>query len=264
MPSSRRPRGESIPPRLTPAQAIPLIRRQIERLDEIVSLPHDNPKRRAWESTTETVLNDVFGQPDGAMHDKTARVIHASGGPLYMDMSEREQQIYHVKQQENRRALLEAYIEDLETLTAPTPPDAPSTYRWHSEIERASAAAYRGGLYREAVMNACIRVINEVKRVSRTGDSLDGDRLMNRAFSCERQIPIIQFNPLATQADHDEQMGLLYLYKGLVGLRNSKAHSIVPLDDPVRAYEYLAFTSLLLRLLEVATVNSPNSPPTSP
>ncbi len=44
----------------------------------------------------------------------------------------------------------------------------------------------------------------------------------------------------------------MYLFKGIVGIRNRKAHENVILDDPMRAIEYLALGSLLLRLLELS------------
>jgi len=66
---------------------------------------------------------------------------------------------------------------------------------------------------------------------------------------------VIQFNSLQTDAERDEQKGLMFLYKGIVGLRNSKAHSNRLFNDPSRAHEYLALASLLMRLLEIATVN---------
>jgi uncharacterized protein (TIGR02391 family) len=78
---------------------------------------------------------------------------------------------------------------------------------------------------------------------------------MNRAFGCENQTPVIQFNSLQSQEERDEQKGLMFLYKGIVGLRNSKAHSNRVFNDPGRAHEYLALASLLMRLLEIATGN---------
>jgi len=47
----------------------------------------------------------------------------------------------------------------------------------------------------------------------------------------------------------------MFLYKGIVGLRNSKAHSNRLFDDPARAHDYLALASVLMRLLEIATVS---------
>jgi uncharacterized protein (TIGR02391 family) len=95
--------------------------------------------------------------------------------------------------------------------------------------------------------------MDEVKVVSGLSD--DGDSLMNKAFGADKQMPAIQFNSLSTETERDEQRGIMYLFKGIVGLRNSKAHSNRLFNDPSRAHEYLALTGLLLRLLEIAQVN---------
>src|SRR5207302_3811978 len=68
-----------------------------------------------------------------------------------------------------------------------------------------------------------IRVINETK--AKTGLLLDGEPLMGRAFGSERNPPVIRVNSLSTDEEKDEQKGFAFLFKGLVGLRNSKAHS---------------------------------------
>ena len=48
----------------------------------------------------------------------------------------------------------------------------------------------------------------------------------------------------------DEQEAMMNLFKGIVGIRNKKAHTNVILDNPVRATEYLSLASLLMRLLD--------------
>jgi len=141
----------------------------------------------------------------------------------------------------------------LQDLAPPSAATAPDQYVFHSEIERVSGGLYRDGHYKQAALEAYIRVIEEVKRVS--GIAEDGDSLMNKAFGIDKQTPVIQFNSLTTQAELDEQRGIMYLFKGIVGLRNFKAHSNTLFDDPSRAHEYLALTSLLIRLLEIAQVN---------
>jgi uncharacterized protein (TIGR02391 family) len=128
-------------------------------------------------------------------------------------------------------------------------------YSLHPEVERVSGALYRDGHYKQAALEAYIRVITEVK--SRSGLLLDGDPLVNQAFGCDNRRPVLQFNDLSTDAARDEQKGLLFLYKGVVGLRNTKAHSNVVFDSPERGFEYLALASLLLRLLETASRNAP-------
>ncbi len=132
-------------------------------------------------------------------------------------------------------------------------------YALHPEIEHVSGALYRDGHYKQAVLEAYIRVIAEVKK--RSGLLLDGDPLVNQAFGCDNRRPVLQFNDLQTEAARDEQKGLLFLYKGVVGLRNTKAHSNQVFDSPERRFEYLALASLLLRLLETASRNAPSEPP---
>lgn len=128
-------------------------------------------------------------------------------------------------------------------------------YSLHPEIECVSGALYRDGHYKQAALEAYICVIAEVK--NRSGLLLDGDPLMNQAFGCENRRPVLQFNDLSTEAARDEQKGLLFLYKGVVGLRNTKAHSNAAFDSPERGFEYLALASLLLRLLETTSRDSP-------
>ena len=57
-------------------------------------------------------------------------------------------------------------------------------------------------------------------------------------------------NNLNSKEERDEQKGFMFLYKGIVGIRNRKAHDNVILDDRQRAIEYLYLASLLIRLLE--------------
>ena len=121
----------------------------------------------------------------------------------------------------------------------------------HDAISAVSESLYRDGHYKNAALEAYIRVMNEVKE--RSGISLDGDKLMNQVFGCSGDhMPILRFNDLATEAERDEQQGIMYLFKGIVGLRNTKAHSNRLFTDPDRGYGYLALASLLLRLLEIA------------
>ncbi len=60
-----------------------------------------------------------------------------------------------------------------------------SDYDFHPEIKRVSEAFFRDGQFKSAVLEAFIRVIEEVK--IRPGLDLDGDSLMNQAFSFDFQ-----------------------------------------------------------------------------
>jgi hypothetical protein len=54
------------------------------------------------------------------------------------------------------------------------------------------------------------------------------------------------------EADNDEQKGFMMMFSGAVaGLRNPRAHRLIQ-DDPEQALEFIAFVSLLAKLLEGA------------
>jgi uncharacterized protein (TIGR02391 family) len=244
----------TVPATLSSSQAISLLRRQFERADGVIEARFDDPKASVWLNSTENILNQSFGQPNGEWHLNTKTFMHASSGvPLHMNMSGGELQRDHSLRTQTRKALLQGFIEQLEDLAPPSARTAPDHYVFHSEISRVSGELYRNGHYKSAALEAFIRVIDEVKVVSRIPD--DGDSLMNRAFACDRQTPAVQFNSLANDSDRDEQRGIYFLFKGVVGLRNSEAHDNRLFDDPLRAHEYLALASLLIRLLEIAQVN---------
>jgi uncharacterized protein (TIGR02391 family) len=249
----KRPQKESIPPTLTPAQAIPLLQRQRDRADAIAQARFDDPQDDVWLNSTENILNQAFGKPEGERHQNTRAFIFASGLPESLYMSDGEVQQSHQARTMRRKALLEGFIEQLLDLAPPSALTAQDQYRFHSEIERVSGELYRSGHYKQAALEAYIRVIDEVKAVSKIPD--DGDSLMNKAFACDKQTPVIQFNDLQNDAERDEQRGFLFLFKGVVSLRNSKAHSNALFNDPLRGHDYLALASLLMRVLEIAKVN---------
>ena len=64
--------------------------------------------------------------------------------------------------------------------------------------------------------------------------------------------PILRFNNLLDQSDQDEQRGFMMMFSGAVaGLRNPRAHKLIK-DDPERALEFIAYVSLLAKLLDGA------------
>lgn len=145
-------------------------------------------------------------------------------------------------------------------LTAPNPSPLKPTgnYDYHPEIKRVSDKLLSEGNFRQAVLDAFIHVIAMVKE--RTKLPHEGDDLMNRAFSPDNRIPPVRFNDFRTEADKSEQRGIWNLFKGVVGLRNFKAHIVSVFDDPQRAHEYLALASLLMRWLDMANFGTATQP----
>ena len=150
---------------MSPQQAIPLLRRQIERLDGLMKLSFTDPAVSAWESATTNILNAVYGLPNGEPHPNTAEIMYTqSGEPIFVGMSDAAVQKDYELIQRKRKALLESYIEQLQDLAPPSAATAPHQYVFHHDIERVSGQLYRDGHYKQAALEAYIRVINEVKR----------------------------------------------------------------------------------------------------
>jgi uncharacterized protein (TIGR02391 family) len=119
----------------------------------------------------------------------------------------------------------------------------------HPDIARAASKLYQDRHYANAV-EAAVKALNNLVRL-RSGLEVDGVTLMERAFSTKN--PILKFNDLSTESDRDEQRGFMMMFSGAVaGLRNPRAHGFIH-DDPERALEFIAYVSLLAKLLDEAT-----------
>lgn len=116
----------------------------------------------------------------------------------------------------------------------------------HQEIARASSKLYLDGHNANAI-EAAVKRLNGLVRL-RSDLEFDGTTLMERAFNPSK--PVLRFNGLADQSDKDEQKGFMNMFSGAVsGLRNPRAHGFIN-DDPERALEFIAFVSLLAKLLD--------------
>ncbi len=118
----------------------------------------------------------------------------------------------------------------------------------HPEIARVASKLYRDGHFSNAI-EASVKALNGLVRY-RSDLEFDGTTLMERAFNPSN--PVLKFNALQDQSDKDEQKGFMQMFSGAVsGLRNPRAHGFIK-DDPERSLEFIAFVSLLAKLLEGA------------
>lgn len=128
-------------------------------------------------------------------------------------------------------------------------------YDFHKRIKEVSFKQFEDGYFKEAIQNALVEVIDQVKIKTKHPNNnnrreLDGDDLMQHVFGCDNQMPKIKFNRLKTSLDKAEQRGFMYLFKGIVGIRDKKAHLNFFQNDSLKTIEYLSLASLLLRLLD--------------
>ena len=118
----------------------------------------------------------------------------------------------------------------------------------HSEIAKAASDLYQGKHYANAIEDA-VKALNNLVRL-RSGKDIDGEQLMTTVFA--PKSPVLCFNDLVDKSDEDEQRGFMMMFAGAVaGLRNPRAHKLIK-DDPERALEFIAFVSLLAKLLDGA------------
>lgn len=129
-------------------------------------------------------------------------------------------------------------------------------YDLHPDIKSVSLNEFKDGYYKTSIQNALVEVIDKVKKKAgypkdKNGRDMDGDALMQHVFGCTgNHEPLIKFNGLSSDLEKNEQQGLLYLYKGIVGIRNRKAHMNFVQNDPIKTLEYLSLASLLMRHLD--------------
>lgn len=228
---------------------IGLLKKQIEKIDSLKFRPSYNQKYRIWKQSTLEILKKCSNEKFVDMFDRS--------GPSLMAANEEHRYKLFLENLSEKEELLKAIIqENLEfkndnivTTSRITNLD---NYDFHPKIKKVSDELFKDGHFAQAVEEAFKKVIKEVKIIyqENANEILDGDRLMNKAFGCTNQTPIIRFNNLEDDADKDEQTGIMNLFKGMVGIRNRKAHDNVILDDSNRAIEYLGLSSLLIRSLE--------------
>lgn len=209
------------------------------------------------ESKVNATLRDVFGADTIEYHEYKIENLRGSV-PFYMsgmDISIRGN-IDTIRGNLNSTVTkLSTIVEILKEQAGDDGPDtntrvlrAYEGLQLHPEIARVATPRYRAGHYADAV-EASVKALNALVRL-RSSLEFDGSTLMERAFN--PSSPTLKFNALHDQSDKDEQKGFMMLFSGAVaGLRNPRAHGFVE-DDPERALEFIAFVSLLAKLLDRA------------
>jgi uncharacterized protein (TIGR02391 family) len=120
----------------------------------------------------------------------------------------------------------------------------------HPAIRKSSYAMFRGGHFREAVLNSVLAIFDLVRE--RTGMDADGSNLINRAFSLTD--PYLVLSELTTESGQNDQKGFIQIFNGSYqGIRNPKAHSLTHDLTDLKASQYLIHASLLARRIEEAT-----------
>ena len=229
--------------------AIRLLREQKATIEELGrSQRAFGPTFDVWKTTTIRLLKQV-GSRDHV------RSFVATLSPSRIAQDEDDHYAMYLDCLENASEFLSAFLIEHDRMAGHPaaefgPAPSLSAYRVHPQIERVSGSLFEKREFASAVFEACKCVIATVKLVGVSAGVVDedGDSLMNKMFSAEH--PRVRLNPLSNQSEIDEQRGFMFLFKGIVGVRNLKGHENVVLNDSNKAGEYLALCSLLLRRLD--------------
>lgn len=136
---------------------------------------------------------------------------------------------------------------EIESKKGQLPTESHSLFNLHPLVQNTAFQLYKDGHYRQAILDTYIHVVETVKTKSGRHD-LDGTALMQTVFSPKN--PIIKISD-----DPDEQQGFMWMFSGAVmGIRNPKAHRLIPQTDSQNTLEWLFFASALFRVLDESEV----------
>jgi uncharacterized protein (TIGR02391 family) len=242
-------------------EAIPKIKRRLEELrafDISTVADRQDPRIGVLSNKLEALLQSVFGA-DTVEYDRYHwKVTHLDTASLNVMYETPLREIH-----DGLRHGIETAVLQLEGIVAEFDEelgdagDTPATkairayegFDINPAIERAAGQLHRDGHYASAVEDA-VKALNALVRLNSGVDDRDGTALMEMVFS--PKSPILKFNNLKDQSDHDEQKGFMMMFSGAVaGLRNPRAHKIIS-DEPGLALEFVAFVSLLAQLADRA------------
>jgi uncharacterized protein (TIGR02391 family) len=220
--------------------------RELEELDVASAVTSDTGQITVARSNMRAAIREVFGSASPEFKEHAYLDIWAGGLRMNMDPSE----IVEARDRGRTKVigilngLIGRLREKREDIGAGSSP-APSTYfdrlNLHPRILDVSRDRFLDGYPWDAVFAASKALVNYVKE--RSACDLDGASLMRTVFSPKN--PILAFNDLKDQTDHDEQEGMMHLFEGAVlGIRNPGGHSF-PEGPEQRAIEYISLLSLL-------------------
>lgn len=246
---------------LMPTQAMLAIPKLQRRLDDLKQWPAPSSPEDAWSQSSalatkiNATVREVFGADTVEAAERSISVTQFTYNIMHFDRpapfsknleafeNGRKSAIIHLQ------AILDLVIEKAEDATPSSAHQrvlkAYQGLDLHPAIADAASELYIDGHYSNAIEDA-VKALNNLVRL-KSGLELDGDKLMTTAFSVEK--PRICFNDLIDQSDKDEQRGFMMMFAGAVaGLRNPRAHKLIK-DDAERALEFIAYISLLAKII---------------
>lgn len=184
-----------------------------------------------WEAITAEIVAQEVGDTDPFLYDFGSHWRAPFRNYSYKDGLKQKLKRAHT----DLRILLDVAKE--RERVAPTIPKNDIWALIHPDLEEQAKKRIDNGLYADAVEFACKELNAKVREIvkAKTGEELDGAKLMQRAFSVDN--PVIFLTKGKGQSDQDTQKGYMQIFAGVMtGIRNPKAHDneVISREDALR------------------------------
>lgn len=222
-------------------------------------LPISEADADTWADSTIDYIKKTFGSLTNHVGTFIGPIdisIHGTGLDDYGPDESFRQRRRRAERLTSRIAVLGSLMSQLETdmaLEAPPTPNPSAVDIWpllHPKVQTSAKARFEAGHYADAVESALKDLNTTVKEIlkKKTGQELDGAALMNKAFS--PNAAVIVLDDLSTETGRNIQQGYMQIFAGaMIGVRNPKAHGNITIS-PERAVHFLFLASLLFAKLD--------------
>jgi uncharacterized protein (TIGR02391 family) len=237
---------------MTTSEQVRLLEAQMGKIGSLEK-KEDHDTYDEWHKQTELLLKSIFGNDADEvhqfrLHDGQSAVI--SGDRQVTAQYNTESYFRHLKK---NQSLLSAIVEFLKSNAGQEEkssgkPVSPGTLdALHDAIKAKCSPLYLSKNYSEAVEKS-FKVVRDRLR------TLTGHERGSEAFG---KGGLYIKGAAAPHVDKDFQQAVQFLVMAIDFFRNEKSHSADGnIDDPIRAYEYLAISSLAMHLLDNTEIKS--------
>lgn len=237
---------------MTTKNQIALLSKQIEKITDLSANP-DYATLEAWLKQTELLLKDTLGKDASEVSD-FHRLDGRSSVILSDDQANKQNdRNAYIRDLKSGQSILTGVIEYLKSTLSDEPEAQPVSAgtldALHNLIKEKCSGLYLSENYAEAVEKG-FKVVRDRLR------DLTGYETGQEAFG---KGHLYITGATAANVDFDFQQAVKFLTMAIDQFRNEKSHtSDGRIEDPIRAYEYLALSSLAMHLLTDTKIKEPS------
>jgi uncharacterized protein (TIGR02391 family) len=245
---------------MTVKQQIKLLETQLSKINDM-SQSKDYAAYKAWHKQTELLIKKIQG--DDSDEAKEFGRLYGRSSVISRDTSENDRRHAeaYLRDLKSAHSLLTGLIEFIRTTNDEEPETAPvsagTLEALHETVNTKCSGLYLSGNYAEAVEKG-FKIVRDKLRDLTTYET--GSEAFGKGH-------LYINGATADNVDFDFQQASKFLTMAIDQFRNEKSHtSDGKIEDPIRAYEYLALSSLAMHLLEGGVVKEPvqQDTPTAP